>query len=104
MSHRLIYCCSPSIVWVKDADQTLVVDKELGRSWALGGVEALVWDLLSVGYSYRRITRMLSLLLSLSVDEAEHTLGGVLQKWRRANIVQVSGEADDGKPGRQCDM
>jgi hypothetical protein len=67
MSQRLIYHCSPSIIWVKDADQTLVVDRETGQSWALRGVEAVVWDLLTIGYSYQRIVPMLSLILSLSI-------------------------------------
>lgn len=63
MSQRLIYHCSPSTIWVKDADQTLVVDRELGQSWVLCGVEAVIviWDLLRVGYSYRKIVPMLSL-------------------------------------------
>ena len=102
MSQRLIYHCSPSIIWVKDADQTLVVDGELGQSWALRGAEAVTWDLLTVGYSSREIAQVLSLILSLSVEEAEHTLASVLRKWRYANIVQVSGEANDGEPDGQC--
>lgn len=104
MSQRLIYRCSPCIIWVKDVHQTLVVDREAGRSWALHGIEAVVWDLLTVGYSYRRIVPMLSLILSLSVEEAEHILAGVLRRWSDASIVQVSGEADDGEPDSQCGM
>ena len=102
MSQRLIYHCSPSTIWVKDADQTLVVDRELGQSWVLRGVEAVIWDLLRVGYSYRKIVPTLSLILSLSVEEAEYTLAGVLRKWRDASIVQVSGEDADGEPDSQC--
>ena len=104
MSQQLIYRCPPSIVWVKDADQTLVVDRETGQSWALHGAEAAVWDLLTVGYSYHRIVPMLSLILSLPVEEAEQTLAGILRKWRDASIVQVAGEADDGELDRQCGM
>jgi hypothetical protein len=96
MSQRLFHRCSPSIIWVKDADQTLVVDREMGQLWALHGAEAVIWDLLTVGYSSRKIIPMLSLIFSLSVEEAEHTFADVLRKWRDANIVQVSGEADDG--------
>ena len=104
MSQRLIYRCSPSIIWVKDADQTLVVDRETRQSWALRGVEAVVWDLLTIGYSYQRIVPMLSLILSLSMEEAEYTLAGVLRKWRDASIVQESFETGDGKLDCQCGM
>jgi len=104
MSQRLIYHCSPSTIWVKDADQTLVVDRELGQSWTLRGVEAVIWDLLTVGHSCQKAVQVLSLILSLSVEEAEHTFAGVLRKWKDASIVQVSGEADDGEPDSQCGM
>lgn len=104
MSQRLIYRCSPSIVWVNDAEQTLVVDKETKQSWVLCGTEAVVWDLLAVGYSYQRIVPMLSLSLSLSVEEAEHTLTGVLRKWQDASIIQVAGGTDGGELGYQCSM
>ncbi len=96
MSQRLTYRCSPSIVWVKDAEQTLVVDRETEQSWVLCDVEAVVWDLLAVGYSYHRIVPLLSLILSLSVDEAGHTLAGVLQKWQDAGIVQAAEGTGDG--------
>jgi hypothetical protein len=104
VSERLIYRCSPSIVWVKDASQTMVVDKETGQSWVVRGAEALVWDLVTVGYSYHRIIRMLSLILSLSVEEGDRILAGVMRQWQDAGIVQVSGEAADGKPDHQYGM
>ena len=96
MSQRLTYRCSPSIVWVKDAGQTLVVDEETEQFWALRGAEAVVWDLLAVGYSYRKIIQMLSLIYSLSVEKARDTLVGVLQKWKNANIIRVPGGSNDG--------
>lgn len=101
MSERLIYRCSPSIVWVKDAHQTMVVDKETGQSWVVRGAEAVVWDLVTVGYSHRRIVWMLFLILSLSVEEGNRILAGVLRQWRDAGIVQVSGEVADGKLDHQ---
>ena len=101
MSERSIYRCSPSIVWAKDASQTMVVDKETGQSWVVRGAEALVWDLVTVGYSYHRIVRMLSLILSLSVKEGDRILADVLRQWQDAGIVQVSGETTDGKPDHQ---
>ena len=104
MGERLNYRCSPSIVWVKDIAQTLVVDERTGQSWALRGAEAVIWDLLAVGYSYEGIGPILSRVLSLPVEEAERILVGVLRTWQDARIVQVSGEADDGEPDRQCSV
>ena len=101
MSRRLIYRCAPSIVWAKDVDQTVVVDQETRYSCSLRGADAVAWDLVTMGYSYRRIVRLLSLILSLSPDEAEGVLVGALQQWRDAGIVQVSGEFDDGEPDHQ---
>jgi hypothetical protein len=101
VSEGRIYHCAPSIIWVKDSDHTLVVDRDTGQSWALRGVEAVVWDLLSVGYSYHRIIPMLSVMLSLSVEDAGRTLADVLRTWRDASILRVSREADDGEPDRQ---
>ncbi|MBU0703104.1 MAG: hypothetical protein KKC18_04485 [Chloroflexi bacterium] len=96
MSRRVTYCCSPSIVWVKDAGQTLVVDRETRQTWTLRGMEAVVWDLLAVGYSYQRIVPLLSLIFSLSAGEAKSTLTGLLREWQDTGIVQVCREANDG--------
>lgn len=96
MSRHPVYCCSPSVVWVKDAEQTLVVDRENQQSWAFHGAEAVMWDLLTVGYSYQKLVTMLSLLLSLPTEEAGRTLADALEKWRDAGIVSASQEADGG--------
>ena len=104
MSRRLVYTCAPSIIWVRDADQTLLVDQETKQSWSLRGVSAVIWDLLAVGYSHQRIVPLLSLLISLPVEEVERDLTKVLGKWLDEGIVQASREAQDGEPDRQCGM
>ena len=101
MGRRLIYRCAPSIVWTKDVDQTVVVNQETRYSCSFRGADAVTWDLVTMGYSYRRIVRMLSLIFSLSVEEAEGILVGALRQWRDAGIVRVSGEVDDGEPDHQ---
>jgi hypothetical protein len=104
MSPALIYRCSPSIIWVRDADQTLVVDRKSERMWALRGAKAVIWDLLTVGYSYPRIVRMLSLVFSLSAEEAEGLLTDAILEWRKDDVLQGSGEAEDGQLDRQRRM
>lgn len=91
MSQALLYHCSPAIVWVKDAGQTLLVDRETGQSWLLHNMEAVIWDLLIVGYPYEKIIQMISLVLSLSEERVEHTLSGVLRTWQKAGIIHPSG-------------
>jgi hypothetical protein len=78
-------------VWVKDAGQTLLVDRETGQSWLLYDAEAMIWDLLIVGYPYEKIIQMISLVLSLSEERAEHTLSGVLRTWQKAGIIHPPG-------------
>lgn len=104
MSGPLVYRCSPAIAWVRDADQTLLVDRETAQSWSLHNPDALIWDLLVVGYSYEKIVQMLCLILSLSMAEAEHTLSDVLGNWRATGIVQVSGGLNFGEPDNQRGM
>jgi len=97
----LVYCCSPAIVWARDAGHILLLDRETGQSWSLRDEEEVIWDLLAVGHSYEKIVQILSLTLSLSAEQADHTLFSVLQNWRDAGIVQVSGDVENGEPGDQ---
>jgi hypothetical protein len=96
VSEPRVYRCSPSIVWVKDVGQTMIVDREEQRSWTLHDTEAAIWDLITVGYPYRKLVPMLSLLLSLPVEETTCTLTGVLEDWQEAGIVYLAQEVDDG--------
>lgn len=86
-----LYQCSPNIVWVKDAGQTLLVDREGERSWLLHDAEGVMWDLLAVGHSYEKITQMISLILSLPEEQAERTLASVLGDWQEAGILELVG-------------
>jgi len=89
VSETLVYRCSPAIVWVSDAGQALLVDREAAQFWLLHLPDAAIWDWLVAGYSYEKIVRMLGLILSLSTAEAERTLVRVLENWRDAGIIQV---------------
>ena len=104
MSRRLIFACAPSIIWIRDVDQVLLVDQETKQSWSLRGVSAVVWDLVTVGHSHQRIVPLLSLIISLPIEEVERDLTKVLGKWLDEGIVQASGEAKDGELDRQCGM
>lgn len=104
MNGGIVYACAPSIVWVRDADRVLVVDRDRERAWTLHGVESVAWDLLTAGYSYPHVIEMLSLLFSLPAGEAGRTLADVLRKWEGAGMVEVSEKVSDGEPGDQRGM
>jgi hypothetical protein len=86
----LTYECSPTIVWVRDAQQTLLVDRETGDSWILPDVEAMIWDWLSVGRSHEEIVQMLCLILELPVEEGVSVLSDVCEDWQGAGILRVT--------------
>ncbi len=82
------YRCAPTIVWVKDAGLTLVIDQDRGQWWALRGVEATIWDLLTLNYPFARIAGFLSELLKLSGEEAAQQLLAAVREWEQAGIVR----------------
>lgn len=98
----LAYRCAPAITWVKDTDQILLVDAEREQFWLIQGVEAAIWDFLALAYPYEKIVRFLSLIQSISTDEAEETLQLALCSWQRAGIVQLEEESKRGQSGHQC--
>jgi hypothetical protein len=81
------YCCAPSIAWVKDANLTLLVDTETGRSWSISDDESTIWDLVVLGYKWRGIVRFLSVLSSLSGAEAEARLSDTVQRWVEQGLM-----------------
>ncbi|MBN1201608.1 MAG: hypothetical protein JXJ20_07110 [Anaerolineae bacterium] len=88
--------CAPGIVWVKDTGRALLVDGETGRLWALQDADALTWELLSMGYKYTDLVRMLALLLTLSEDETSAVLDDTLARWQAAGIVLAAGDSAHG--------
>jgi hypothetical protein len=82
-----VYRCAPAIVWVKDSGQTILVEGEKERCWIIYGLEAMVWDLLTLNYTFERIVRFLSVMLETPVDEAMGTLLAILHGWQDAGIL-----------------
>jgi len=92
----VVYRCAPKVAWVKDASQTILVEEEKGRGWCLQGVEAILWDLLTLHYPWVGIVDFLAVLLNNSVEEAERTLLAVLQNWEDAGFVCTGEEIRHG--------
>jgi hypothetical protein len=83
------YCCVPTIVWVKDAEQTILIEEEGKRSWIIRGEEAAIWDWLTYNHPSERIVRFLSVLSGTSAEEARQALSAILRGWEKAGIVRV---------------
>jgi hypothetical protein len=83
----LAYRCAAAITWVKDAGRTLLVEVETGRAWSLGGVEAVVWDLLTLHYPAGQLIGFLAVLLGESCEKAKDRLLAMVQGWEEAGIV-----------------
>ena len=83
------YRCVRTIVWVKDAEQTILIEERTKRSWILRGEEAAIWDWLSLNYRSERIIHLLSVLSGASTEEARRALLDILQGWETAGILQA---------------
>jgi hypothetical protein len=85
------YRCAPGIVWVRDAEQAILVDEERGRDWRLEGVEAAIWDWLAGGYDAVRIAHFLALATGIPVAEAWRSLRAVIEGWQAEGILEGNG-------------
>ena len=92
----LAYHCARAITWVKDASQTLLVEDEKGQAWSLQGVEAMIWDLFALGYSFEKTAEFLSVMMNDSRREASKVLAATLHGWEKAGIVRVTGGPERG--------
>lgn len=90
-AEQLVYRCAPTLVWVRDEGHVIVVDAQNARSWLLDGIEAAIWDWVTMGYSYPRIVNLASLILKGSQAQAETQLEETLHRWHRAGLVQLEG-------------
>jgi hypothetical protein len=92
----VVYCCAPTVAWIRDADRMILVEEAKGRCWHLQGVEAVIWDLLTLHYPWDGIVDFLAVLLGASVQEASKTLLAALRDWKEAGIVCTGEETRRG--------
>ena len=81
----------PTLVWVKDAERSQVVDRESGESWKLDGTAAIVWEWMLAGCSREEICAMLALVESVSARDAEAMLARIVQEWRDSGLCSMGG-------------
>lgn len=85
------YCCAPHVVWARDVERVILVDSQDGRSWALDGIEAAVWDWLATGYPYERVVHFVALTRKTLESEAGARLDSILRRWCDAGLIQQGG-------------
>jgi len=81
------YGPAPGVTWVKDADQTILVDGLGGRSWILHGLEAAAWDLVALGYSFEGAAGSLALLAGIEEEQGRSMLSATVRRWQEAGIL-----------------
>jgi hypothetical protein len=84
----VILICPESVRWVNDAGQILVIDERRGVTHTLRGVEAAVWDWLTLAYPYPALVEMLAALLTLPSDQSAERLGDILAAWQTAGLLE----------------
>lgn len=92
------FVCSPTLVWVKDVNQTLLIDPNKELFLTLKGVEAATWDWLTLAYPYEKTLHFLALLSGGSPESAAEQLHAILCAWRQAGIIQ------NAEKEGQCDQ
>ncbi len=89
----MVLVCPEYVQWVRDADQTLVVNSRRGTLYRLRGTGAAVWDWLTLGYSYARLVALLAALLGDAPEEGEATLVRLLTEWLENGLLEEESAA-----------
>lgn len=97
----IVYRCAPTVCWVKDTDQTILVEEQSGHSWSLRGLEAVVWDLVVLKYPAGRIVEFLAALLDKPLEVAREELRSILQRWEEIGLLKATGKGSGGQSGNQ---
>lgn len=90
----ITYSCSPRVSWAVDAGQIIVVDEQQGRHYCLRGVEAAVWDWLTLAYPYPRLLTLLANLLAVSPAQAAVPLHAMLRQWADMGLLAQETRSD----------
>lgn len=96
MQGPIVYHCAPTVCWVKDSEQTILVEEQNGQACSLCGLEAVVWDLLVLEYPAERIVKFLAALLDEPSEMAREELRSVLQRWEELGFLRATGKGSSG--------
>lgn len=83
----IAYQCTPHTRWAVEVWGIVLIHLKTGIVCRLNYPQAAVWDLLTHGYSYDRLVRMLTAITSLQADEVEKLLAESLENWVDAGFL-----------------
>lgn len=89
------YQCAAEIEWVKNSDHILLINRLTGQSWQFRGLQALIWELLSVGHRYQKLLKLFALTESIALDLADAQIRQTLKIWAQDGIIEQVGDFDD---------
>jgi hypothetical protein len=78
---------SKGLVWVQDADTTIVIDKEKDQVHILQGQERMIWSWLTLGYDFRKLTGLYASALNISSAAAESRLVALINEWAQKGML-----------------
>jgi hypothetical protein len=84
------YYSNKDVIWVRNDNSIVVIQKQWNLSYELIELEASCWEWLHQSYNYDDITVLTSNVYSLPIDEAELLIIGILQKWVDNQLLEVS--------------
>lgn len=90
MKRACVYRCVSSIMWVREAEHTLLVDGHTQRSWTLSGTEAMIWDFVALDYTYEHIVQGVAYFLGVPEATAVHRIQEILRLWHTVGIIETS--------------
>ena len=82
------FYCREDILWAKDYDNIVIISLAQNVAHTLEGVEATIWEYLTLGYSQSKLTTQLSSIFSISPELASTTIVKTLISWEKKDLVR----------------
>jgi len=87
------YQVAPQVEWCVEPWGLMVVDRASGASQSLHYPCAGVWDLMSRGYSFDHMARMVGAIAGIDAAHAEGLILDIVDEWVGAGLViEVDGD------------
>lgn len=83
------------IEYVRDLEWVILVSPENHKKWILQGMEAAIWNWLTLDDGYTRLVNKIAAACSVSKEEASGLLQTTLTQWVEAGLLTCEGQ-DDG--------
>lgn len=79
--------CPDHLKWVADHSRVIIVDEERRLTTILQDEEALIWNWLALGYSYRRLHASAAALWAATPQAADALLTRLLANWQKSGLL-----------------